>query len=176
MTQMHVTLAHASQFPKPGSYRVFDHPSGYPIFLVLGKDLVLRGFHNVCRHRAYPVVSKKRSGCTPMLSCFYHGWSYDLRGALVKAPKFEGFNEFDKSDNSLFEVNVRVDANGFVSVNVGALPGSPIPIDIAKFSSYKVSSWQTEVNFNWKLAGKLSSTRYFGFLVLIYVCRVCRRL
>lgn len=171
---MHVALAHASDFPKPGSYRVFDHPSGYPIFLVLGKDSVLRGFHNVCRHRAYPVVSKKQSGCTPVLSCFYHGWSYDLQGRLVKAPKFGGFDDFDESENSLFEINVRVDGNGIVFVNVGALPDSPVLFDINKFSSYKVNSWQTEVNFNWKLAGKPPSVRCFDFLVLTCVRRIRR--
>lgn len=109
-----------------------------------------------------------------MLSCFYHGWSYDLRGDLVKAPKFEGVDEFDKSENSLFEINVRVDVDGFVFVNVGAFPDKPVPVDVKKFGSYMVNSWQTDVEFNWKLAGKLSSTRYLGFLVLTHVYRVCR--
>lgn len=156
--QMPIALAHASLFTKPGSYRVFDHPSGYPIFLVLGKDSVLRGFHNVCRHRAYPVVSTKQSGCTPVLSCRYHGWSYNLQGNLVKAPKFDGLNDFDKSENSLFEIAVRVDANGVIFVNVGALAERPVPTDVSRFSKYHMDSWEVEVEFNWKFAGKCSST------------------
>ncbi|KEF56136.1 uncharacterized protein A1O9_07717 [Exophiala aquamarina CBS 119918] len=150
--KMPIALAHASLFFKPGSYRVFDHPSGYPIFLVLGKDSVLRGFHNVCRHRAYPVVSMKQSGCTPVLSCRYHGWGYDLRGKLVKAPKFDGLDGFDKSEISLFEISVRVDANGVVFVNVGALPKPPVPTDVSRFSNYRMESWEVEVHFNWKFA------------------------
>lgn len=141
-------------FPKAGAYRVLDHPAGYPIFLVLGKDSVLRGFHNVCRHRAYPVVSAKRAGCTPVLSCKYHGWSYDLRGNLVKAPKFDGLEGFNKSENSLFEVSVRVDVDGVVFVNVGALPDPPsAPMDVGRFTKYRVESWEVEAGFNWKFAG-----------------------
>ncbi|KAK5064333.1 hypothetical protein LTR84_000166 [Exophiala bonariae] len=147
-----IALAHASMFSKPGAYRVFDHPSGYPIFLVLGKDSVLRGFHNVCRHRAYPVVSTKRSGCTPVLSCKYHGWSYDLRGNLVKAPKFDGLEGFTKAENSLFEVSVGVDGDGVVFVNVGALPGPSTAVVVARFSKYRVESWDVDVGFNWKFA------------------------
>lgn len=154
--QMPVAVGHASEFPKTGSYRVYDHPSGYPIFLVLGKDSVLRGFHNVCRHRAYPVVSTKRSGCTPMLSCRYHGWSYDLRGDLVKAPKFDSLSAFDKSENSLFEISVRVDFNGIIFVNVGTAPEPSAPVDIVKFAKYREEFWEAKVDFNWKLAGKCS--------------------
>jgi phenylpropionate dioxygenase-like ring-hydroxylating dioxygenase large terminal subunit len=32
----------------------------------------LNGFHNICRHRAYPVVTKDE-GNVNILSCQYHG-------------------------------------------------------------------------------------------------------
>lgn len=43
-------ISHRSNFKKAGDYRSFE-PAGFPILIILGKDNVLRGFHNVCRHR-----------------------------------------------------------------------------------------------------------------------------
>jgi choline monooxygenase len=42
----------------------------------------------VCRHRAGPVASG--SGRQPLFACRYHGWTYDLKGQLVRAPEMEG--------------------------------------------------------------------------------------
>jgi nitrite reductase/ring-hydroxylating ferredoxin subunit len=154
--QTPVPLAHASQFSQPGSYQLFNHPAGYPVFIVLGKDFILRGFHNVCRHRAYPVVSNRQSGCTPLLACGYHGWMYNLKGELVKAPKFDGVDGFRKGDNSLFEVHVRVDTEGVVWVNVGAVPEAQSELDVARSSRYTFDTWEVEGAFNWKIAGMRS--------------------
>ena len=45
----------------------------------------LRGFHNVCRHRAGPLVTDPAGRCANLV-CQYHGWSYDCDGALLAAP------------------------------------------------------------------------------------------
>lgn len=58
---------------------------GWSLFLVRGKDGTLRAFHNVCRHQQMPVVEKPAGRCD-MLRCRYHGWTYDLSGALAVAP------------------------------------------------------------------------------------------
>ncbi|KAL4778561.1 hypothetical protein BJX76DRAFT_362605 [Aspergillus varians] len=71
----------------------------------MGKDKVLRAFHNVCRHRAYP-VAKKDSGTSTVLGCRYHGWSYNSRGQLIRAPHFDGLLGFEREENGLFEVGV----------------------------------------------------------------------
>lgn len=52
---------------------------------------------NVCRHRGYPVCQK--DGNHSVLSCPYHGWTYELDGSLRKAPGTNG--EYDKSEVSL---------------------------------------------------------------------------
>lgn len=151
---MPLAVAHASMFTTPGCYRVIDHPAGFPLFLVLGKDHVLRCFHNVCRHRAYPVVSKKRVGCASVLACKYHGWTYDLTGSLVNAPKFGSHQGFRKEVNSLFEVHTEVDNAGVVFVDLRADLGQKAQVDVNRFSQGHVETWEFEAEFNWKMAGK----------------------
>ncbi|KIW25890.1 uncharacterized protein PV07_09026 [Cladophialophora immunda] len=149
---MSIAVSHASMFPSSGSYRIVEHPAGFPLFLVRGKDRVLRCFHNVCRHRAYPVVSTKRAGCTPVLACRYHGWTYDLQGHLVKAPKFENVKGFRKEANSLLEVNTAIDADGVVRINLSLPPESDAYVDDKVFSRGHLESWEVEGTFNWKMA------------------------
>jgi phenylpropionate dioxygenase-like ring-hydroxylating dioxygenase large terminal subunit len=154
--QTSIALAHTSMVSKAGSYFTLEHPAGYSIFLVRGKDGTIRAFHNVCRHRAYPVISTKASGCTPVLGCRYHGWSYNLEGKLVKAPKFEGIKGFDKESNSLFEIGVEVDEHGIVSVNTSGRPPTRQPIARKDPASYEVETWTQEGSFNWKIAGVIN--------------------
>lgn len=156
LLQMPVAVAHASMFTTPGSYRVFEHPAGFPLFLVLDKDHVLRCFHNVCRHRAYPVVSTKPVGCTPILACRYHGWTYDLKGNLVKAPKFGDLKGFRKDENSLFKVHTKVDTNGVISVDLNTEPSPDAIVDVKKLSQGCVETWESEGPFNWKVTGRES--------------------
>lgn len=110
-------MTHTSRFQKPGDYRTFEI-AGFSIILILGKDKQLRAFHNVCRHRAY-AVAKKECGSSTVLGCRYHGWSYDTRGRLIKAPEFENVPGFDKKDNGLWEVRTEV-REGMVFVNFDA--------------------------------------------------------
>lgn len=137
--------------------------AGFPFFLILGKDNVLRGFHNVCRHRAY-TVTKKSIGSSLVLGCRYHCWSYDTKGLLTKAPQFDDIPGFRKEDNSLFQIWVKPDANGFVFVSfnaswdVEAPPTEPcrsfaVQNDV-KPTPKTVASWEVEADINWKSAGK----------------------
>jgi choline monooxygenase len=68
---------------------------GEPIVITRGTDGVLRGFYNVCRHRAGNVAAGK--GNRKSLQCRYHGWTYDLQGRLMTTPEFEGVADFDRS-------------------------------------------------------------------------------
>jgi phenylpropionate dioxygenase-like ring-hydroxylating dioxygenase large terminal subunit len=99
------------------------------------------------------VVSSRQSGCTPLLACGYHGWTYNLKGELVKAPKFDRLADFKKDENSLFEVYLEVDAVGVVWVNVGAQAIPQTQLDVAGFSKYRVDTWELDGVFNWKVAG-----------------------
>ncbi|ETI21495.1 hypothetical protein G647_07842 [Cladophialophora carrionii CBS 160.54] len=149
---MPLAVAHASMFQTAGSYRVIEHAAGFPLILVLGKDHVLRCFHNVCRHRAYPVISSNKAGCRPNLGCKYHGWTYNLSGKLIQAPKFENAEGFRKDQNSLFEVKTEIDDNGIVTVDLSSeSKGNPV-LDISKSSKGWMESWEVNGAFNWKVA------------------------
>ena len=52
----------------------------------------LRGFYNVCRHRAGPPA--EGCGSRKLFRCGYHGWTYGLDGALISATEIEGVEGF----------------------------------------------------------------------------------
>jgi phenylpropionate dioxygenase-like ring-hydroxylating dioxygenase large terminal subunit len=111
-------LTHTLRFTKTGDFQEFNI-AGYSFFLIKDRKGKINGFHNVCRHRAFPVVQAK-SGTANILSCKYHGWSYGLDGKLAKAPRFDTVEGFDKSQQSLLPVNVHVDRFGFIWANLQA--------------------------------------------------------
>ncbi|BCS02273.1 putative iron-sulfur cluster-binding protein [Aspergillus luchuensis] len=156
-------LAHRNRFTKPGEYHSFE-VAGIPIFLVLGKDGVVRAFHNVCRHRAY-TVTRKECGSSTILGCRYHGWSYNTKGQLIKAPHFDNVPGFDKAQNSLFSIQIKTTPAGFIFVNLDASP-TMTPLQTRSLDSFagrhgigRQSTWlggQTvEGRFNWKIALRL---------------------
>ncbi len=79
--------------------------AGEPVLVVRGDDGVLRGFFNVCRHRAAPILNEP-CGTATKLRCRYHGWTYDLTGRLRGTPEFDGVAEFCKEENGLVPVVV----------------------------------------------------------------------
>jgi choline monooxygenase len=76
---------------------------GEPI-VVLHDEGTLRGFHNVCLHRAGPVA--QGCGRRRTLQCRYHGWTYRLNGELIRAPEMEGVERFSPEDMRLVPVQV----------------------------------------------------------------------
>ena len=99
-------LAHASRLRASGDHVVADC-GGLPVIVVRGADDVIRAFHNVCRHRAGPIAHCDGLAAKS-LRCRYHGWNYDLDGALKSAPEMEGAEDFDKSSIRLPRLDVRI--------------------------------------------------------------------
>lgn len=96
---------------------------GQPLVISRGTDGRLRGFYNVCMHRAGPVAIGQ--GNRKSLQCKYHGWTYDLEGRLMKAPEFEGVKNWNREDVCL--ASVRVEEWGpwvFVNLDPHAAPMS----------------------------------------------------
>ncbi|KAF7623920.1 Rieske 2Fe-2S family protein [Aspergillus flavus] len=155
-------VTHRSRLTKPGDFIRYEE-AGFPIFLCLDRQGNLRGFHNVCRHRAFPVVISD-SGSANILACKYHGWSYGLNGKLAKAPRFDDVSGFDKEDNGLFSIHVHVDQRGLVWVNLDAkeTPTTPWNEDFLgadtqgrlqdfNMTEYKFDhAWDMVGNYNWK--------------------------
>ncbi|KAK0251590.1 hypothetical protein LTR01_003060 [Friedmanniomyces endolithicus] len=164
-TWLHV--CHSTLFKKAGDYRAFQI-ADFSFFVVLGKDGRLRAFHNICRHRAYSVVTKSEGSCLVM-RCKYHGWSYDTQGKLIKAPKFEDNQGFSKSDNNLFEIRTFIDSSGFVYANFDVYGSDGLTIRVGVPIRAKltlVDSWGVEANFNWKFAVPSGAFRVSSLIYL----------
>ena len=107
----------------PGDFVTHD-VAGWRIFVVLKPDGALRAFHNVCRHRAGPLVSGTAGTCTNLV-CQYHGWSYDFDGALLQARDFGDAAGFDHLDYGLLPVRVE-EWRGLVFVHLDAGAARPL--------------------------------------------------
>lgn len=105
--------------------------AGEPVVIARGADGRVRGFYNVCRHRAGPVALEQ--GNRKTFVCHYHGWTYNLDGSLRHAPEFEGVQALDPCEMALRPV--RVETWGpllFVNLDLDASPLSHFLGDIAR--------------------------------------------
>lgn len=66
-----ILTTHKLRFEKPGDFYRFG-VAGFSFVLCLDRECSLNGFHNICRHRAFPLVSQDE-GNIPLFSCKYHG-------------------------------------------------------------------------------------------------------
>jgi phenylpropionate dioxygenase-like ring-hydroxylating dioxygenase large terminal subunit len=99
-------VGRAEQVREPGQY-ITCKLAREPILVVRGNDGVLRGFFNVCRHHAATVMTKPE-GRTQTFRCPYHGWTYNLDGALIVTPEFTGVRNFNRSANGLIPVQTAI--------------------------------------------------------------------
>lgn len=95
---------HESELPEPYDFRTFDYV-GTPLIAIRGGDGVIRTFMNVCSHRGAKIIHEP-SGNAERLTCFYHLWSYDDRGACIDIPRPEAYEGagLAKEDCGLLEV------------------------------------------------------------------------
>jgi choline monooxygenase len=91
-------VGQANQVENPGDYFTTELV-GESLVFVRGLDGVLRGFYNVCRHRAGPPA--EGCGSRKLLRCGYHGWTYGLDGALINATEIDGVEGFRAEDFAL---------------------------------------------------------------------------
>jgi len=144
-----------SQLTERGSHLVTQVGSE-PIVVVRGKDDVIRAFYNVCRHRGGPLAIE--DGCSSMLQCKYHGWTYTLEGHLRGVPDFDRVELFDKKDFGLVPVTIfEWEGLLFVALESPAVTLEELfagirernrTADISKLHFHKRIAY--EVNCNWK--------------------------
>jgi len=91
-----------------------------PIIVLRDNNKQLRGFHNVCRHRASKVLLRPSGNCKNIV-CPYHGWKYNLKGELSNPPKFFGSDEFDHKIHSLFPIHVQ-EKFGLIFISLNKQP------------------------------------------------------
>ncbi len=137
---------------------------GVPILLVRGSDGDLRGFVNVCRHRAAPLCSDSGSGS--VIRCPYHSWLYRHDGSLAKANGVGEPEGFDLADYSLKPVSVAI-WRRLVFVDVGAegatLDLGPLAaaVDGCPIEEMEFVAGESDVRaFNWKVLLENYSENY----------------
>ncbi len=108
-------MGHQSELAREGDVLTATI-AGFPL-IVVRTAKGIKGFHNVCRHRAGPLFDEERGNCGSALTCKYHGWVYTLEGRLRSARDFGATAGFDPRDYGLFELKVET-WRGFVFVNV----------------------------------------------------------
>jgi choline monooxygenase len=98
-------IGHEASLAAAGDY-VADLAGGAPVVVVRDAEGRLAGFHNVCRHRAGPLVPDGAGSCGAEFTCRYHGWRYALDGRLRSATDFGAPPGFDPRQYGLFPVRV----------------------------------------------------------------------
>lgn len=148
-------VGHRDQAANGGDYFTVEL-AGEPLLLVRGSDGKLRGFYNVCRHRGGPPA--EGCGTRKLFRCSYHGWTYDLQGALISATEMECVEGFRAEDFALAPVRAEEWFN-FIFVNLDG-DAQPLRESLGKlagqvekfaFSGMKRFERRTyEMECNWK--------------------------
>jgi choline monooxygenase len=148
-------VGHRDQVAHPGDYFTTELV-GEPLLMVRGTDGKLRGFYNVCRHRAGPPA--EGCGSRKLFRCGYHGWTYGLDGSLLSATEIEGMEGFRPEDFALVPVRVEEWFN-FIFVNLDGdarplretLGELPTQAGKFQFEGMKLFERRTyEMTCNWK--------------------------
>lgn len=100
---MPVTL---SALLEPGSV-VANDSYGVPLLIARGKDGVVRAFINACQHKGSKIVEDCEVRKQGRLTCPYHAWTYGIDGKLIGIARKEAFENIDKADRGLAELEAR---------------------------------------------------------------------
>lgn len=151
--QLACTVDHVAD---PGDY--FEYRCGpYSVLVVRGDDGVLRAFQNVCRHRGNSLCAGSGSDLRE-LRCGYHGWTWDLAGALKRVPNRKGFGELHMTEFPLVSVAVDTwERLVFINLDTAAMPlreyleAVPEDIEWCRLGEFRCYATMTiEVEANWK--------------------------
>jgi phenylpropionate dioxygenase-like ring-hydroxylating dioxygenase large terminal subunit len=114
-------VCHVNDIPEHGDYHTLEF-MGENFVVVRDKSGTLRGFHNVCRHRAARLLDGPTGKCKGAIVCPYHAWSYGYDGRLNAVPFRENFPDLDLARTGLVPLELEVFL-GFVFVR--QQPGGP---------------------------------------------------
>ena len=119
-SRMWQVVGHRDQVANPGDYFTTELV-GEPLLIARDNGGKLRGFYNVCRHRAGPPA--EGCGSRKLFRCGYHGWTYGLDGSLISATEVEGVENFRVEDFALAPVRTEEWFNLiFVNLDADARP------------------------------------------------------
>ena len=140
---------------------------GQPLLLVRDKNMQLKVFQNVCRHRGMILVDEPTT-INSAIRCPYHSWCYNLDGSLRTTPHVGGPGKnlhdcINRDELGLLEVRSHMFMD-MIYINMdGKAPAfedhaSKLMVRWAEFVDQplwhggETSSFSLEVNTNWKLA------------------------
>ncbi len=107
-------VSHTSKLTKRGDY--ITAQIGQENILVINDGKRLKGFYNICKHRAHSLLREKE-GRALAITCPAHSWAFGLDGKLRSGPGLEKMQNFSLDDVCLTEVKVETFC-GFVFVNL----------------------------------------------------------
>ena len=161
-----LNVARVEELPRIGSYVTKEiEVARVSVILVKGRDERIRAFHNVCRHRGNKLVwndfpNEATRGTCRQFTCKYHGWRYDLDGALKFVQQQSEFFDLDVADYGLSPVHCDV-WNGFIFINLDAEPRQslreflgPMVTGLDGYPFDKLTEryeWVAHNNSNWKI-------------------------
>src|SRR6188768_1455110 len=111
-------MAHDSQIPNPGDF-FMTFIGEDRVIVVRDNDMQPQVLVNSCRHRGN-AVCRADEGHASSFMCTYHGWTYDLKGALVGVPGFKEVyhEELDRENWGLIRAGQVESYKGFVFANM----------------------------------------------------------
>lgn len=164
-------IGRIEEVPRFGDFVIKDLPvCRTSVFLMRGKDGRVRGFHNICSHRGNKLAWDPRGNCRAgVLTCKFHGWSYNWEGKLVGVPDEVNFFNLDKAENGLTPVATDV-WQGFIFVNLDRNPAQSLKaylggivedLEAYPFNSvpFSFGYWE-DLKCNWKIAVDAQNEAY----------------
>ncbi|MQY29240.1 aromatic ring-hydroxylating oxygenase subunit alpha [Nocardia aurantia] len=161
-----LNVGRVEQLPRTGSYFTKEiRIARTSVIVVRQSDGSVRAFHNICRHRGNKLVwndfpNEEVAGTCRQFTCKYHGWRYDIDGALKFVQQEGEFFDLDKDSYGLVPVACDV-WSGFIFVNLDPSPRQtlheflgPMITDLDGYPFDRLTErwhYRSEVGANWKL-------------------------
>ena len=130
-------VCHESEIVAPGEWRTIEY-LGESVIVIRGDDGEIRAFSNVCRHRGSRLVDGN-GGCSKVLTCPYHAWSYARDGRLVGVPHRQEYPGLQTEKLSLFPVALET-WRGFIFVALE--PGAPSVLEMMAPYEHEVAAYR----------------------------------
>lgn len=101
-----VPVTVSALLPEPGMV-VADCGYGIPLLISRTKSGEVKVFINACQHKGAKIVEDCEVHKASRLTCPYHAWTYGIDGKLVGVARNDAFDNLDKTERNLVELESR---------------------------------------------------------------------